>query len=609
MDQGSIYTNDEIIDIYNRHVDTIYRVCLMYLKNVPDTEDAVQDIFIKLIKKKREFKNPEHEKAWLIVASQNHCKNKLKNWWKKKRSSMDNVSEPSYIEKLPQDNIWDKLILLPNKYKIVIYLYYYEGYSTEEISEILSIKSSTIRTRLCTARKKLKIILEEENQMKKKDLFNSFKSIKPNDRQKSKMLNEILNHKEDHRKFKKRKPKLVMALSLVLIMTTTVIATNIDSFVNLLDKINPEIVEFIHPVEEVSIDKDIKMEVIAVGRYDNMVKLYISVEDLVSDRIGEDLSFLDYYSIKGANSYSWSMLDYDKENKKAILFIEAENDTKFEGEHLSFNVDNIFYDHKEYEEHEIGFDLSTLADEENYINANPKQFLSWSFGGLYGDLDDKETVPILKPNIKNISIPDIKSSIISNIGIIDDKLHIQLWKDKIEGQFVDIYLKDSNGERIYSDTHINFDIDKSGQPTNNTDYPYYGKYIFDIDTDNLDQYTLLGDFTTSSQLEGDWQIRFRAEDSGELLDIPCEINFENIQIENIKVNPFGITIVGKDNQIEDNFDLDINIHTEDNMIKVSPLSATWNNKDFISIYETDKPIDLNLIESIVINGIEVFIEE
>ena len=162
MEQSSLYTNDEIIDIYNRNVNTVYKICLMYLKNIPDAEDAVQNIFLKLIQGNHRFKNLEHEKAWLILTSQNHCKNILKHWWKKQRVDIDNIPEPSYERKNAFDDIWKQILLLPNKYKIVIYLYYYEGYSTEEISEILNIKSPTIRSQLSTARKKLKIILEED---------------------------------------------------------------------------------------------------------------------------------------------------------------------------------------------------------------------------------------------------------------------------------------------------------------------------------------------------------------------------------------------------------------------------------------------------------------
>lgn len=134
----------------------------MFLKNLPDTEDAVQEIFLKLMRGNHRFKNLEHEKAWLIVTSQNHCKNILRHWWRKKRTDISKIPEPSYLEDFPHDNIWEQVISLPRRYKMVIYLYYYEGYSTEEISEILEIKSSTIRGQLRTARKRLQIVLEEE---------------------------------------------------------------------------------------------------------------------------------------------------------------------------------------------------------------------------------------------------------------------------------------------------------------------------------------------------------------------------------------------------------------------------------------------------------------
>ncbi len=162
MDQSSLYTNDEIIEIYNRNVNTIYKICLMYLKNIPDAEDAVQNIFLNLLHGNYRFENLNHEKSWLILTAQNHCKNILKHWWRKKRIDIDNIPEPSYGEDSPYSNVWNQILLLPNKYKIVIYLYYYEGYSTEEISKILNIKSSTIRTQLSVARKKLKIILKED---------------------------------------------------------------------------------------------------------------------------------------------------------------------------------------------------------------------------------------------------------------------------------------------------------------------------------------------------------------------------------------------------------------------------------------------------------------
>ena len=82
---SSVLTDINIESIYNRHVSTIYKICYMLLQNAADAEDAVQTVFMKLISVQPQFQNTEHEKAWLIVTAQNHCKNILKHSWKRKR--------------------------------------------------------------------------------------------------------------------------------------------------------------------------------------------------------------------------------------------------------------------------------------------------------------------------------------------------------------------------------------------------------------------------------------------------------------------------------------------------------------------------------------------
>ena len=73
-------TDEEIMGIYNRHVDTVYRVCFSYMKNKSETEDMVQETFLRLITSKKTFDNERHEKAWLIVTASNLCKDSLKKW-------------------------------------------------------------------------------------------------------------------------------------------------------------------------------------------------------------------------------------------------------------------------------------------------------------------------------------------------------------------------------------------------------------------------------------------------------------------------------------------------------------------------------------------------
>ena len=153
----------DIKEVYDRQSRTIYHLAMTYLKNTADAEDVVQNVFVNYIKKKPEFKNQEHEKAWFIVATKNYCKNLLKNFWKSK-VDMGDVPERNYEEKKEDSLLLDKIMELPVKYREVLYLYNYEEYSIREISELLSRKESTIQTQLAAARQKLKNIWGKEKQ-------------------------------------------------------------------------------------------------------------------------------------------------------------------------------------------------------------------------------------------------------------------------------------------------------------------------------------------------------------------------------------------------------------------------------------------------------------
>ena len=157
MSDHLLRTDKKIMEIYDKYVDMVYKVCFMFLKNIQDTEDAVQTIFIKLMQSESIWKDDDHLKAWLIVTAQNHCKNLLRFWWRKKRVDIESIPEQSTTISDQHDTILEQVLSLPPKYKTILYLYYYEGYSSVEISKILKRKESTVRSQLHTGRKLLKI--------------------------------------------------------------------------------------------------------------------------------------------------------------------------------------------------------------------------------------------------------------------------------------------------------------------------------------------------------------------------------------------------------------------------------------------------------------------
>lgn len=148
-------TDKEITEIYMRNRQTVYRVCYAYMKNPADTEDAVQDTFVQMIRKGPVFENEEHEKAWLIRTAENVCRNVLRYWWRRHEDIDDHydLQSPDHSE---ADSLMQTVMALPDKYKTVVYLYYYEGYSSAEIAGMLGRPQSTIRNYMTEARRLLK---------------------------------------------------------------------------------------------------------------------------------------------------------------------------------------------------------------------------------------------------------------------------------------------------------------------------------------------------------------------------------------------------------------------------------------------------------------------
>lgn len=145
-----------------KYADMVRRICVVHLKNYHDAEDVFQDVFLKYILYEKTFESDVHEKAWLIRVTINACKDNLKSFFKKKVTSIyELVQEPSYIDETSFDTL-EAVLQLPQKYRNVIYLFYFEGYTAVEIAGILGRKENTIYTWLSRGREQLKSALGGE---------------------------------------------------------------------------------------------------------------------------------------------------------------------------------------------------------------------------------------------------------------------------------------------------------------------------------------------------------------------------------------------------------------------------------------------------------------
>lgn len=140
--------------------NVILRCAYSYLHNMSDAEEILQDVLLQYLKTEPVFRNPQHEKAWLLTVAANLSKNRIK--YHRLRETDELKEELAAEQREDLSFVWEAVKSLPQTQREVVHLFYQEGFSTKEIAEILQRKEATIRTDLRRARMKLKEILKEE---------------------------------------------------------------------------------------------------------------------------------------------------------------------------------------------------------------------------------------------------------------------------------------------------------------------------------------------------------------------------------------------------------------------------------------------------------------
>lgn len=155
----------EFREFYDRQVKRVYRLAMVMMGNISDAEDVTQTVFLKAWEKKPDFRDADHEIAWILTTTRNQCKDIHKSFYRRKRADLENAPELQVTLETQMDSeIWEALQSLAEKYRMVLYLYYYEGYSVRELSVILRRRESTLQTQLATGRKQMKSLLESKGE-------------------------------------------------------------------------------------------------------------------------------------------------------------------------------------------------------------------------------------------------------------------------------------------------------------------------------------------------------------------------------------------------------------------------------------------------------------
>ena len=147
--------------LVNTYADMILRISYQYLKQTCDAEDICQNVFLKYITNHMTFDSPEHEKAWIIRTTINTCKDHLKSSWFKRTVALEaaaTVAAPA----VPDTWLLDAMRKLPEKYRLSLYLYYYEAYSAREIAAVMGVRESAVSQYLSRGRRKLRTLIADE---------------------------------------------------------------------------------------------------------------------------------------------------------------------------------------------------------------------------------------------------------------------------------------------------------------------------------------------------------------------------------------------------------------------------------------------------------------
>lgn len=151
----------ELTRLVEKFSGTVYRAAYCCLRNSADADDIMQDTFLALYTTDTEFSSDEHIKAWLIRVAVNRCRNLLRSVRYRMTVSLEEAGEmPAGSGK--RDSLLPEVMRLKPKYRVALYMFYYEDMTVKQIAEILGEKPTAVTTRLARARQQLKAILIKE---------------------------------------------------------------------------------------------------------------------------------------------------------------------------------------------------------------------------------------------------------------------------------------------------------------------------------------------------------------------------------------------------------------------------------------------------------------
>lgn len=342
--------------------------------------------------------------------------------------------------------------------------------------------------------------------MKREDISNSIGNISTRHIQEAEIYH-LDNISFVRRRFSAKKI-VALAASFALLITLTLpglVAADVQKAYEILYAVSPRIAQELKPVRMSSEENGIKMEVISAYINGDEAHIYISMQDMLGDRIDETTDLYDSYSINRpfSSSATCERISYDEETKKATFLISITQwgQKEIGGKKITFKVDKFLSRKKEYHDKIPQIDLKA-------VNLSPKTQSNVNMRGwsMSGDISEKpKYIDYLEASSEG-SFSPVDGVTVTGVGFINGKLHIQIYYENIleTDNHGYVYLVNAAGDEIKYEASVSFwDSKRVGS---------YDEYIFDVTPDEIQNCELYGHFWTCNSLtNGNWQVTFPLE--------------------------------------------------------------------------------------------------
>lgn len=370
-----------------------------------------------------------------------------------------------------------------------------------------------------------------------------------------------ISYKVVHKQYKKA--RLMLIVGIVGILSITVLGGTLTSFNRLLGIISPEIAAILRPIsndkENVDVSgmdnsnmvlkkaEGIEVRPLAVVNDNDMLLVYLTMQDLIEDRLDETMSIYDYF-VEGTTINNCQVIDYDPVTKTAILRLQGNGGSKLERSSIQVVIKSFLSHKKELKALEINMDLSqisNLSQDDTTKLLKEESSGGGGSGDMWNEIEEKGYIEVLKVANKSIEVPGIRVMTISNIGFVDNKLHIQTkWDENDKDSHGYFYLVDQEGNKVeVAENNFYFSADER----NNIQFgSNYVEYILDINPESIDGLKLMGYFVEWGKLvEGDWRVDVDLTSELQIMNLPYNLQMEDWCIEEIEVSPLGVTLIGE----------------------------------------------------------------